>query len=42
VLLFGSMLNVLPLWLAVIGHEGSTVLTILSGLWLLVERRKNT
>ena len=38
VLVVGSMLNALPLWLAVMCHEGSTVCTIFSGLYLLVER----
>ncbi len=37
ILIIGAMLNVLPLWLAVLCHEGSTVLTILSGLYILVE-----
>jgi Cd2+/Zn2+-exporting ATPase len=32
-----SMMNVIPLWVAVVFHEGSTVLTILSGLYVLME-----
>jgi Cd2+/Zn2+-exporting ATPase len=28
----------LPLWLGVIGHEGSTLLVVLNGLRLLVEK----
>jgi Cd2+/Zn2+-exporting ATPase len=38
VLIFGAATSLLPLWLAVLLHEGSTVLTILSGMLLLVER----
>jgi Cd2+/Zn2+-exporting ATPase len=37
ILIIGAMLNILPLWVAVLCHEGSTVLTILSGLYILVE-----
>lgn len=37
VLVLCSMLDVLKLWVAVIGHEGSTVCTIFSGLYLLIE-----
>ncbi|MCC7478150.1 cation-translocating P-type ATPase [bacterium] len=36
-LLAGAATGWLPLWLAVILHEGSTVLTILSGMLLLVQ-----
>lgn len=36
VLVLCTMLDVLKLWIAVIGHEGSTVCTIFSGLYLLV------
>ncbi len=36
-LLVGAASGMLPLWLAVILHEGSTVLTILSGMYLLVQ-----
>ena len=32
-----SLAGWLPLWMAVLLHEGSTVLAILSGLWLLAE-----
>jgi Zn2+/Cd2+-exporting ATPase len=38
VLVVSSMLNILPLWVAVVFHEGSTVLTIFSGLYLLIEK----
>jgi len=37
-LLVGAFLH-LPLWLAVLAHEGSTVIAIFSGLYLLVEKR---
>jgi Cd2+/Zn2+-exporting ATPase len=30
----------LPLWLGVIGHEGSTLLVVLNGLRLLAEKAK--
>lgn len=39
-LLFGAAFLNMPLWLAVLLHEGSTVLTILSGTLLLVEPYK--
>jgi cation transport ATPase len=29
----------LPLWLAVLGHEGSTVLVVLNGLRIFADRR---
>ncbi|MCK6474769.1 MAG: heavy metal translocating P-type ATPase [Planctomycetes bacterium] len=38
VLVVTSAMGILPLWLAVLCHEGSTVLAIFSGLVLLVER----
>jgi Cd2+/Zn2+-exporting ATPase len=38
VLVVSAMLNILPLWVAVIFHEGSTVLTVFSGLCLLIEK----
>ena len=37
-LVLGSLFNILPLWIAVICHEGSTVCTIFSGLFLLIEK----
>jgi Cd2+/Zn2+-exporting ATPase len=37
ILVLCTMLDVLKLWIAVIGHEGSTVCTIFSGLYLLIE-----
>ncbi|HYF50648.1 MAG TPA: heavy metal translocating P-type ATPase [Planctomycetota bacterium] len=37
-LVISSMLNFIPLWVAVLFHEGSTVITIFSGLWLLIEK----
>jgi Cd2+/Zn2+-exporting ATPase len=36
-LLFAAAFLHIPLWLAVLMHEGSTVVTILSGMYLLVE-----
>ena len=36
-LLFSAAFLSIPLWLAVLLHEGSTVVTILSGTYLLVE-----
>lgn len=39
VLVLCSFMN-LPLWLGVVGHEGSTVLVVLNGLRLLVEKPK--
>jgi Cd2+/Zn2+-exporting ATPase len=36
-LVLGSFAN-LPLWLGVLGHEGSTVLVVFNGLRLLRER----
>lgn len=39
VLVLCSFMN-LPLWLGVVGHEGSTVLVVLNGLRLLVEQPK--
>jgi Zn2+/Cd2+-exporting ATPase len=36
-LLLAALFSNLPLWLAVLLHEGSTVVTILSGMALLVE-----
>jgi Cd2+/Zn2+-exporting ATPase len=35
-LVLGSFFN-LPLWLGVLGHEGSTVLVVLNGLRILWE-----
>ncbi|MEI6233482.1 MAG: heavy metal translocating P-type ATPase [Planctomycetota bacterium] len=37
-LVLSSLFNILPLWVAVIGHEGSTVCTVFSGLFLLIEK----
>ncbi len=37
ILVLCTMLDVMKLWIAVIGHEGSTVITIFSGLYLLIE-----
>jgi Cd2+/Zn2+-exporting ATPase len=39
-LLIAAVFLGLPLWLTVIGHEGSTVVVILNGLRLLGEREK--
>jgi Cd2+/Zn2+-exporting ATPase len=41
ILVLCSLFDVLWLWAAVIGHEGSTVCTIFSGLYLLVERDRS-
>ena len=38
ILVLCSLFNVLKLWIAVIGHEGSTVCAVFSGLYLLVEK----
>ena len=38
VLIVGALLTDMKLWLAVLMHEGSTVFTIFSGLYLLVEK----
>ena len=38
ILITGAMLGVLPLWLAVLFHEGSTVCTIFIGLYTLIEK----
>jgi Cd2+/Zn2+-exporting ATPase len=38
VLIVGAMFNVLPLWVAVLFHEGSTVCTVFIGLSILVAR----
>jgi Zn2+/Cd2+-exporting ATPase len=37
VLVLGSLFE-LPLWLGVLGHEGSTVIVVFNGLRLLWER----
>ena len=37
-LVLSSLFNILPLWVAVLGHEGSTVCTVFSGLFLLIEK----
>jgi Cd2+/Zn2+-exporting ATPase len=38
ILIAGAMLNVLPLWLAVLCHEGSTVCTVFIGLSILIAK----
>jgi len=36
-LVLTSLFDIFALWVAVVGHEGSTVCTIFSGLYLLIE-----
>ena len=42
VLVVNAVLGIVPLWIAVLCHEGSTVLAIFNGLYLLVEREPQT